>query len=152
MPLIWRTFLVLSFTFSSLLADAHCDFPGKAFLNRKVKTQDECKALCEAESKCQSWVFVSHWNNCALKDHSPKKRTVRFMAQTREEPLKVDHDYTAKDMKNLGGTKNAEECFSSCQKDEKCSGVTYIDGYQSCWLKTGPGRTVPKIMYCGKKK
>ncbi|MFW7380895.1 MAG: PAN domain-containing protein [Oligoflexus sp.] len=153
----FHTMLIASESMKEWEIKENCDIPSESISSKKMLSVLDCQKFCETEAKCRSFVFVSGWQRCFLKNQFAKQASIRFIsadlpaaakAEFSEASLHTDHDHSGKDLKRLV-LEQAIECGRACQKQDDCNAFTFIDGYRVCWLKSAGGRLSKKIFYCG---
>jgi hypothetical protein len=135
--------------------EARCDIPTGEWRVLKQTDLSQCKDACSEQVECKAFVHISGWNRCRLMTQGKPQFAIRFhSAQKAQSQLmqevKIDQDYTGKDLRKIEA-KNLELCLESCRNTKECLAVTYIEGYQACWLKKTAGRFLEKIFTCGEK-
>lgn len=129
----------------------HCDLLGpNAAVLKNLSSHKDCQGECVKMKNCKGYVFISNWNRCFLKSEVKRLTKVSMISGLPGEKAKLDHDHSGKDMRQEAAA-NARACDALCRKESACGAYTFIEGYQTCWLKKNPGSFRPKVFYCGRK-
>ena len=136
----------------------YCDIPTGNIESITVTTPEACLSLCEKKTACAAATFISGWNKCFLKNTNKKILGVRFYSGIidRSNEMKVieegyDIDYPVGDIKKIDGLKNHNDCKETCLKEPDCRAFSFIERYNSCWLKNRHNKKQIKIFYCLEK-
>lgn len=138
---------------------ARCDIPGSPKESKAMTSTEACRKACEGEAWCKSYVHVSGWGRCFLKEKSGKVVKLRFYSgQIDGEGAKrtvaqaaYDVDYSGKDMRKLPSTATGEACGKACLEEPGCKAFAYLEGYRDCYLKEAQGKRREKIFSCGQR-
>ena len=156
-------FLLSNLSWSTLAHEGkiiqNCDYPVGTIESLKAKTAKACSERCVSTEACKAYTFISGWNKCFLKGKVGKRFSVKMKSGDKSLPLTPqgrlaihdDKDHSGKDIKQAKNINSSQACASRCQTDTACFAFTYIDGYQTCWLKSRPGKLRNKVFYCGEK-
>lgn len=144
-----RLILILMFITDTVALSGGCDLVGDNLKDISRTNEESCFNFCKRNNLCLGAVFISHWNKCFLKRSIKRKVSLtmysKLMGQT--SPAQADTDSTGKDIKNVT-VKSASLCDKACRANEKCTSFTFIDAYQSCWLKSAEAKLVSKKFSC----
>ena len=127
--------------------EKNCDLLGSHVFKKTVDSPKRCKKMCVDRGDCKGSVFISGWNKCFLKGDIKRKTKVTMISGIKGQPTMRDMDFTGKDDKQIS-VKKVKKCKESCLSRPQCTGFTFIDGYQTCWLKKTPGKLISKIFFC----
>ena len=135
-----------------------CHFSGSAEKNFKSPDATACQKSCLTFPDCRQFNFISGWNRCFIFTENTKKtKVVIHAAKVTHEKLeksatiKRRFDNSGKDIdKKPLRVKEPEACAKECQSRKDCKGFSFIEGYDSCWLKNSHGDMRSKVFYCGK--
>jgi PAN domain len=140
---------------SHITRQKDCDIAGAAISSKPSPNAEQCEQLCQQTTACLSYVFISGWNRCFLKDI--KKITPLTIAAGKKNDDGTmthwdHHDIGGRDLLSLKA-KNIGECEKKCSEDTRCVGFAFLDGYQTCWIKDKlkSGKPYPKVFFCGTK-
>jgi hypothetical protein len=146
-------------TQNSIAVIANCDLPLPTFEKLTASSAEQCAGFCQKNDRCKSFVFISGWKQCQLKNKKTRPRKVQMnsayqgsdqLKQTLDD-IRMDHDIKGADLKRVAPSKTLEQCIKACSEHTKCVAVTYVDGYDVCWLKKNFKKWQPKIFSCGIK-
>lgn len=129
---------------------SNCDLAGTNLKAIKKTEKANCLKHCLDNKNCRGAVFISHWNQCFLKKSIKRKVELALISAEKSGPLKADQDYSGKDYKQTS-QKTAQQCLDQCKTEAQCQAITYMQGYQTCWLKKTKGNFRSKVFYCFQK-
>jgi hypothetical protein len=147
-------------TAGSMAVIANCDLPLPTFKKLKAGSAEQCADFCKNNEQCNSFVFISGWRQCQLKNKKTRPRKIQMnsayqgsdqLKQTLDD-VRMNHDIKGADLKRVAPVKTLEQCMKACSEHSKCVAITYVDGYDVCWLKENFKSWQPKIFSCGIKE
>ena len=128
----------------------NCDIVGDNVKQIKKKDKESCLSECTSLDKCKAAVFITSWNMCFLKGSVKRKVNVIMSSSLKNGSIQKGLDYSGKDLSNHVEP-TAKACLLRCNGMDSCTGITYIGGYDTCWIKHTQGKLYPKKFYCYQK-
>jgi hypothetical protein len=138
----------------------HCDYPLGEVDSKPAKDSAVCLDLCQKNTACRAFTFISGWNRCLMRSKLNLKNGVimhggSYLPKESSSPVREvvtygpGFDHRGKDLLKVPSSPTEVACQASCKAHSSCVGYVWISGYNDCWLKKTHGEPLAKKFYCG---